>query len=330
MKIRITGQSGEYHFPFETSGPWQEFKKEIVSQGHSIVADKSEMSIDALVSHRHSNVHLGEAKRNKIPISKRVLVIWEPFIVNNKNYSKRVLSQYGKVYAPSPIWASKVLGKSFAWPQDAVIEIEDLEKWSLRESKFVVIQANKFSPVRGELYSLRRKVIAQLGPHINLFGKDWNQGPVKDFWLWSQSVLRSFPCQISLQSLVGIGKFQKSFQGVSENKAETLARYKFAIVIENSPDFVSEKLFDCISAGCLVLYVGPNLEAFNLPSSNLFLCGASVEELCDAATKIMSMSVSEQYAIAKSLNSSFSSISKDWENSIVLGKLARQILTDLS
>lgn len=330
MKIRITGQSGEHQFPFGTSGPWLEFKKEIVSQGHSIVTDKSEMSIEALVSHRHSNDYLSEAKRNKIPISKRVLVIWEPYIVMSKNYSKRVLSQYGKVYAPSPIWASRVFGEAFAWPQDKVIEIEGLETWSSRESKFVVIQANKFSSVNGELYSLRRKVLTKLWPHVHLFGKNWNQGPIMDFWLWSQSALRSLPCRISLKSLAGIGKFQKSFQGVSNNKLETLTKYKFAIVIENSADYVSEKLFDCISAGCLVLYVGPNLEAFNLPSSNLFLCGANVEEVCDAATKIMSMSVSEQYAIAKSLNSSFSLISKDWENSIVLGKLARRILTDLS
>ena len=330
MKIRITGQSGEHQFPFENSGPWQEFKKEIVLQGHSIVADKSELSIEALVSHRHSNVYMNEAKKNRIPISKRVLVIWEPYIAISKNYSKKVLSQYGKVYAPSPIWASRVLGKSFAWPQDAVNEIEDFETWSLRESKFVVIQANKFSAVSGELYSLRRKVLAELGLHIHLFGKDWNQGPLKDLWLWIKSALRSFPCRISLRSLTGIGKLHKSFQGVAGNKAETLARYKFAIVIENSPDFVSEKLFDCISAGCLVLYVGPNLETFNLPSSNLFLCGASVEEVKNAAFKILSLSVREQYAISKSLNSSFSSISKDWENSTVLGNLARQILTDLA
>lgn len=330
MKIRITGQSGEHQFPFQSSGPWQEFKKEIVLQGHSIASEKSEISIDALVSHRHSNVYMSEAKKNRIPISKRVLVIWEPYIAISKNYSKKVLSQYGKVYAPSPIWASRVLGESFAWPQDAIVEIEDFEKWSLRESKFVVIQGNKFSAVSGELYSLRRKVFAKLGSHIHLFGKDWNQGLLKDFWLWTKSALRSFPCRISLRSLFGVGKFQKSFQGMTGNKAETLTRYKFAIVIENSPDFVSEKLFDCISAGCLVLYVGPNLEKFNLPSSNFFLYDASVEEVKKAAFKILSFSASEQYAIAKSLNSSFSSISKDWENSTVLGKLARQILTDLA
>jgi hypothetical protein len=273
---------------------------------------------------------LKEAKRNHVPISKRILVIWEPRIAKSKNYSKRVLKQYGKIYSPSPIWASGVKGNEFKWPQDEVKEIENFENWSNRQDKFVIIQANKFSSIDGELYSLRRKVLLELSPHIHLFGKNWNQGALKDFWVWMKSAIRSFPSRISLKTLYGLGKVQKSFQGVSENKMDTLTRYKYAIVIENSVDFVSEKLFDCISAGCLVLYVGPNLDEFKISDHNLFLCSADIDEVANTALKILGLNQSEQYAIAKSQNFAFCRISKDWENSYVLGRLAQNILKDLS
>lgn len=330
MKIRITGQSGESIFPFEASGPWQAFKKEIVEQGHTIALGGIELLTDALISHTHSKAYLKEAKRNHVPISKRILVIWEPRIAKSKNYSKRVLKQYGKIYSPSPIWASGVKGNEFKWPQDEVKEIENFENWSNRQDKFVIIQANKFSSIDGELYSLRRKVLLELSPHIHLFGKNWNQGALKDFWVWMKSAIRSFPSRISLKTLYGLGKVQKSFQGVSGNKMDTLSRYKYAIVIENSADFVSEKLFDCISAGCLVLYVGPNLDEFNIRDHELFLCSADIDEVANTALKILGLNQSEQYAIAKSQNSAFCRISKDWENSNVLGLLAQDILKDLN
>jgi hypothetical protein len=111
---------------------------------------------------------------------------------------------------------------------------------------------------------------------------------------------------------------------------DTLSRYKYAIVIENSADFVSEKLFDCVSAGCLVLYVGPNLDEFNIRDHDLFLCSADIDEVANTALKILGLNQSEQYAIAKSQNSAFCRISKDWENSNVLGLLAQDILKDLN
>ncbi len=330
MKIRITGQSGEHLFPFESSGPWQTFKRKIVEQGHTIVVEGVELLTDALISHTHSKAYVKEAKRNQVPISKRILVIWEPRVAKSKNYSKRVLNQYGKIYAPSPIWASGVKGSEFKWPQDEVREIEDFENWFNREDKFIVIQANKFSSLDGELYSFRRKVLLELSPHIHLFGKNWNQGRLKDFWLWMKSAVRNFPSRISLKTLYGLGKAQKSFQGVSRNKMDTLTRYKFAIVIENSADFVSEKLFDCISAGCLVLYVGPNLDEFDIRDHDLFLCSPDIEDVTKTVHEILGLNQRDQYAIARSQNSAFCRISKDWENSNVLGLLAQNILNDLN
>ena len=46
--------------------------------------------------------------------------------------------------------------------------------------------------------------------------------------------------------------------------------YKYSIVIENSSDYVSEKLFDSLLSGCIPVYVGPDLSLYDLPE-NLYI-----------------------------------------------------------
>ena len=49
-------------------------------------------------------------------------------------------------------------------------------------------------------------------------------------------------------------------KGVCKDKFETLCQYKFSLVVENSNDYVSEKLFDSLAAKCLTFYIGPDLK----------------------------------------------------------------------
>jgi hypothetical protein len=53
--------------------------------------------------------------------------------------------------------------------------------------------------------------------------------------------------------------------GPSEDKLTTLARYDYSLVIENSTDYMSEKLFDCLFTGTLPVYVGPDPTSFGIP-----------------------------------------------------------------
>jgi hypothetical protein len=68
--------------------------------------------------------------------------------------------------------------------------------------------------------------------------------------------------------------------GRVDDKFNAFSKYKYALIIENEADYVSEKLFDAIAAGCVPIYVGPNLSRYkNLakcvmafePSVNLIL-----------------------------------------------------------
>jgi hypothetical protein len=327
--IRVVGQNGESIFPFGVSGPWNEFRNEVISQGHEITLENFGTRIDAIICNRHSVDALKEADVNQIPISRRALVLWEPEIVEKERYSPEVLKQYGIVYAPSPIWAKKVFGKPFKWPQDRVEGIESMDAWLLRKKKFVVIQGNKFSARKGELYSLRRRVITALKGKIDLYGTDWDKGPAFAWMHWSMSLVNSNIHEFSPKSMVGIGQKFKSYFGPVTSKRETFLKYRYAIVIENSADFVSEKLFDAISAGCIVIYTGPNLKEFGIEDTSLILGPQKKSEILKRCNQLLGLSDAEQYLIAKEQNSVLLKISNDWENTQVLRTLATNILQDM-
>lgn len=44
-----------------------------------------------------------------------------------------------------------------------------------------------------------------------------------------------------------------------------MATKDFAVVIENSQTYISEKLFDAVIAGCIPLFCGPRLSQFGIP-----------------------------------------------------------------
>jgi hypothetical protein len=55
--------------------------------------------------------------------------------------------------------------------------------------------------------------------------------------------------------------------------------FKVAVVIENSQEYMSEKLFDAFVGGCIPVYVGPDLEVFGIPSSLYVTAEATPESV---------------------------------------------------
>jgi hypothetical protein len=61
----------------------------------------------------------------------------------------------------------------------------------------------------------------------------------------------------------------KVWKGTVEDKLKTLSAYKFSLCFENSsyPGYISEKIFDCLSAGCIPVYLGaPDIESVVPPT----------------------------------------------------------------
>jgi hypothetical protein len=56
-------------------------------------------------------------------------------------------------------------------------------------------------------------------------------------------------------------------KGTVEDKLATMSKYKYALVIENSPEYMSEKLMEALFAGCIPIYVGPDPHDYGIPKN---------------------------------------------------------------
>jgi hypothetical protein len=64
-----------------------------------------------------------------------------------------------------------------------------------------------------------------------------------------------------------------------------MAKFKVAVVIENSQEYMSEKFFDSLFARCIPVYVGAELEPFGIPDS-LYVKAAPTRESVSKAISI--------------------------------------------
>ena len=60
-----------------------------------------------------------------------------------------------------------------------------------------------------------------------------------------------------------------------------MQRYKFALVIENELSYMSEKLFDAFFAGCIPIYIGPDIAHYGIPKGLVIQCKPTVTSLIE-------------------------------------------------
>lgn len=174
--------------------------------------------------------------------------------------SKSTLSQELKEVPKFPIAYPNVLPTDFKL--NAIVN----SGFANRDLFCVLIGSNRHANVLDsrELYSERVKAIRWLESHapndFSLFGNGW---------------------RVPQKRLGSIGKLQyrfekimpfvtrrpvfPSYQGPANTKFEVYSRSKFSICFENARDihgYITEKIFDCLFAGCVPIYWGdPAIEA---------------------------------------------------------------------
>jgi hypothetical protein len=195
-----------------------------------------------------------------------VLVRLEPSVIRPQNFRADYLKHMSMVIdvGRSPFTSKSRVNWLQRW------NLEHLESPKIASSeridRFAIINANKMSFVKGELYTLRR-IAAQKSSDIDVWGFDWDMP-------WFRRATKAFeesliPLKhgfgIKPAAIKGWFKSPLSFMGTSEEKLSTLASYRYSLVIENSIEYMSEKLFDSLFAGCFPIYVGPNPVDFGIP-----------------------------------------------------------------
>jgi len=151
----------------------------------------------------------------------------------------------GDGYSLAGVDTSKLHRLYWPIPHDEVLE----PYWGneKRMKRVVVINGshNPRSKVR-EQYSLRITAMAELSKFgvIDLYGMGWER------W-WSRSALW-LPYWLNRRALMSI------YKGKCVSKFEVLQNYEFCLCFENMrmDGYITEKLFDCLYAGTIPLYMG--------------------------------------------------------------------------
>lgn len=324
MKIAVTRQESFSDFLPPTEQPWKVFFDKFSTEGHDLVSLNDDPDLIIFMNHHHE---FGFRANKSIRRAVKVLVLWESRITRPSNFRRANLNKYELIFTPSDKWTSGRNVFQFNWPQGKQILKRTSEAdFKARDTRAAVFQNNKVSFVEGEMYTLRRKLIEVFGEDLVVYGTGWNSsastlknilGAMKHFTVSNH--------RMNSSSLENLFIQPKNYKGFVSNKSRELEKFQFTIVVENSLDYVSEKLIEALWAGCCVIYVGPPLIEFGIPKVAIE-CPPDpqiIRQRFEAARRNYSI-VSEMQANAQRYlgGKQF----RDTTNNFVLEKLAEDIM----
>ena len=130
-------------------------------------------------------------------------------------------------------------------------------------------------------------------------------------------------------AMTDLGRKYDNYLGKVEDKIATLSGYKYSLVVENSNEYLSEKLVDVLLAGTFPLYVGPDLESFGLPSDVAITAKPTVEAISMAITQIEGDKLLRERILFNGVMYLKSTHYKKTINNVVLQDLAARISSAL-
>ena len=224
------------------------------------------------------NFHFNfEKKRGALPSCFNVLILWEPQSVMPWQYKSSVINKFNLAIPMSPWRAQRLNIQNWAFHPGKVDDLKLNEKNRVKD--LVMINAAKFSANSASNYGLRRKIskaIHKSGYGYDLFGQNWHMQKSKEFRERIFAIRKELGA-LKLPNLIeAFSDFAYKFpeyRGPCPNKFTELAKYRYALIIENESDWVTEKLFDALSAGCVPIFIGPNISKF----TELAECVVSLE-----------------------------------------------------
>jgi len=283
-------------------------------------------------------------------LKKLVLIRIEPVAILPKQYRKSIEQKFGLVIDPGRIIKSNSQSSFVGWPykfninpslpkaSDPELEsvlnnniknnIFNYDNWNTRKNKLVLIAANKVSATSNSNYKLRRRLAKQMSPHeIDVYGGLWNSSLRNRMSHRLAVGLYSiktgyFPNLIALYGSL-FSKY-RNYLGELENKHLIIQKYKYSLVIENSSDYCSEKLFDAILNGSIPIYIGPKNNQISLPDNLYYSCNGSVVEIRKILNSQQEKNVNDMLDSMKNFLQS-KNFKEDWTSEKVYEKIAQKI-----
>lgn len=257
--------------------------------------------------------------------SRRILIIQEPKVVLPQNHWHWVRQFFGHVLQ---LGKPEEEGHTFVWPQDFSLadEVRVLSGNRNIEQAAMVV-SKRLSIITGEQYSLRARLVER--PEVDTFGRDWNRGSIADLKSLTHSlVMGLISFDLEIKALFSIGRRPKNYYGELGDKISALTSYGYTIVVENSNEYHSEKLFEAFFAGCFPIYVGPNPRGLGIPDEFFRLASPSEKEVLEALEDAKELDLGE-FREKLALWLSSPKTSKFWSANSVWDRVADSILRKL-
>jgi hypothetical protein len=232
----------------------------LTSRGFNIAAEVAYAGIFVAIDHTDQDIPLlMERKRNG---KFSVLFRSEPRCVLPEAYKKETEDLYDEIIC---FGQPEKNAKSSHWPQYWQ-QGEPFEQTDFgRSDRTAMINANKLSLSRSELYTLRRKCAAEIGS-LDLFGEGWNASTLTKSKTLLIEILKD-PTTHLFTMWKHLRYWFKPWRSTlaPTSKQGILRSYKYTLVIENDRTYMSEKLFDALASGCIPIYVGPAVIDYEIP-----------------------------------------------------------------
>lgn len=250
--------------------------KEIVAQGFEVL-NCGDSRATHFVSIQHNPICFRRTAR-KVPLQNRLLVTFEPRAASPSEYSREVTRLYAHVIRNSKNQRlsseEHYFGAGAFWQSQVQKFVSEHDDKPRVFSSVAMLNSNKYSFIKESRYALRQDVITSLARNRNdlkvlLGGPGWDQGLLSAIREQLKAAVYGLYWRAPLD--LRLGRFPINlkdgidYEGPIGDGLPFLSQAKFAIVIENEPSYVSEKLFNAIFAGCVPLYFGPDLPSMGVP-----------------------------------------------------------------
>ena len=268
------------------------FGRELGALGHSY-SPLNSANLLININHNWKALKLFNCSDSIFP-KYRVLLRLEPKCVYPYQYESQLESQYDLIYTPGSINHEK--GIFIRWPyayeenpnQSTTIPVDlklivdknfsrglySQSEWNSRPIFCSLIAANKVSSDGSGNYGYRRGVVKSvIHEDFKTYGALWDYNlflrlkNVIALIKFNYQASRRFDfrplCGALLTRYLGTN-------GTIRNKHSIIEHSKFSLIVENSNDYVSEKIFDALIGGSIPIYLGPNLIPLGIPGNVYF------------------------------------------------------------
>jgi len=206
-----------------------------------------------------------------------VLIRHEPICVHPMSYRKSIGRNFSRIIEPGKDPALN----PFAVPRYQQLPLTINDDWKQRIfNQVVMINSNQISFVKGEFYSLRRRCVYEID-EVCLFGRNWNIGTMKRVRIATIHLLLCLRALKLPQISSLVYWFRRPVKAIAspDSKAEALQLFGIALVIENSAEFLTEKIFDALTNLCIPVYVGPIPSNFGIPEDLFIYAEPNIEAI---------------------------------------------------